>query len=245
MVTETLLRHYFEELLELPPELRHARIAALELHTDLRQRLVAMLGFDELATQSEPAREPLAFYEVVREGKGTTLKSMLIQDAHGSSPVRMDAARVLGDLVDDEHEFGDHSLVDTEIGSFQLLELIGQGGSSAVFKAVRAAGDGSQFVALKVLRTGLYSASAQRRFRREQAILAKLTHPNIASFIQGGISSAGIPYIAMELVDGVPINVAADERGLNIRQRLRWFCVLCRAIESAHASLVVHMDLKP
>ncbi|MEO6690542.1 MAG: serine/threonine-protein kinase [Dokdonella sp.] len=245
MATETLLRRYFEELLQLPPELRHARMAALELHQDLRQRLAAMLGFDELATNSTQAREAATPGDAVLESKGATLKSMLIQDAQGSSPVRMDAARVRNAFGDDDDEFGDHSLVGTEIGSFQLIDLIGQGGSSAVFRAVRAAGDGSQIVALKVLRTGLYSASAQRRFRREQAILAKLTHPNIASFVEGGISSAGIPYIAMELVDGLPINVAADDRGLNIRQRLRWFCVLCRAIESAHASLVVHMDLKP
>jgi serine/threonine-protein kinase len=60
------------------------------------------------------------------------------------------------------------SLVGTSIGGFRLLALIGQGGSSAVFRAERDAGDASQIVALKVLRTGLYSEDAQRRFRREQ-----------------------------------------------------------------------------
>jgi tetratricopeptide (TPR) repeat protein len=245
MAKETSLRHHFEELLELSPKLRSARIASLQLPQELCEQLAAMLRFDELATMTRKDRDVSGDVPGVRANTGATLKGMLVHGVDGASPLRKEVASMLGAMRDDEFEFGDHTLAGTEIGSFKLLELIGQGGSSAVFRAVRAAGEGSQFVALKVLRTGLYSADAQRRFRREQSILAKLAHPNIARFIEGGISSAGIPYIAMELVDGVAITKAADERSLNLRHRLGLFCALCRAIEAAHASLIVHMDLKP
>jgi eukaryotic-like serine/threonine-protein kinase len=151
------------------------------------------------------------------------------------------------DIVD--HFRGDEDLVlgliGSMVGSFRLLALIGEGGSSAVFRAERAAGSGAQTVALKLLRTGLFSVDGQRRFRREQSILAQLTHPNIAHLIEAGISDAGIPYIAMEFIDGRPITEDADARALSLRDRLRLFATLCRAIDTAHAALVVHRDLKP
>src|SRR6187551_636100 len=68
------------------------------------------------------------------------------------------------------------SLVGSRIGPFRVLDLIGEGGSSAVFRADRSAGSGAQIVALKLLRTGLFTTEGQQRFRREQAILAQLTH---------------------------------------------------------------------
>jgi serine/threonine-protein kinase len=131
------------------------------------------------------------------------------------------------------------------IGPFLVLDVIGHGGSALVLRAQRAAGDGVQTVALKLLRTGLYSADAQRRFAREQAILAQLSHPHIARLIEGGVSANGLPYIAMELVEGLPITDYAERHALAIPQRLRLALMLCRAVEAAHIALVVHRDLKP
>jgi serine/threonine protein kinase/tetratricopeptide (TPR) repeat protein len=241
---ETSLREPFEELIELAPELRIARLAALDLTDETRVRLQAMLVFDEFVALVPGEREARMVAQDLPESERTLLHAMLKTDSRVSDSLRGGAAEVMSRLRDDD-ELGEQSLVGTRIGTFRLLALIGQGGSSSVFRAAREAGDGSQFVALKLLRTGLYSADAQRRFRREQAILAQLTHPNIASLIEGGVSSAGIPYIAMELVDGVPITKAADERGLNVEQRLAWFATLCRTIEAAHTALIIHRDLKP
>ncbi len=136
-------------------------------------------------------------------------------------------------------------LVGSSIGPYRLDALIGEGGSSVVFRAHRAIGDARQVVALKLLRTGLFSADAQRRFRREQGLLARLTHPNLARLIDGGVSEAGIPYIAMELVDGLPITQHADTRALRLRERLKLFLGVCRAVDAAHRALIVHRDLKP
>ncbi len=131
------------------------------------------------------------------------------------------------------------------VGGFKLIALIGEGGTSVVFRAERAVGTATQIVALKMLRTGLFSAEAQRRFAREQSILAQLTHPHIARLIEGGVADNGAPYIAMEYIDGQPITRHADARALDLNARLRLFVTLCRAVDAAHAALVVHRDLKP
>jgi eukaryotic-like serine/threonine-protein kinase len=132
-----------------------------------------------------------------------------------------------------------------QIGPFRIMSVLGQGGTSFVFRAERAAGDAKQTVALKLLFGGLLSPDAQRRFGREQAILAQLSHPNIARLIEGGISDIGVPYIAMELVEGEPITLHAGAHTLSLRARIALMVTLCQAIEAAHGALVVHRDLKP
>lgn len=140
---------------------------------------------------------------------------------------------------------GGDGLIGSEIGPYRLLDVIGQGGTSIVFRAQRSSGAGTQTVALKMLRTGLFSADGQRRFRREQGVLAQLSHPNIARLIDGGITDAGIPYIAVEFVDGSPITEFANARALDLRARLALLAKTCRAVDSAHRALIVHRDLKP
>lgn len=136
-------------------------------------------------------------------------------------------------------------LVGTDIGPYRLTAVLGQGGTSIVFRAERHLGEGVQVVALKLLRTGLFSADGQRRFRREQGVLSQLSHPHIAALIDGGISAGGIPYIVMEFVDGVSITDYARANALDLPARLRLFASVCRAVDSAHRALVVHRDIKP
>ena len=145
--------------------------------------------------------------------------------------------------AEDEDEVA--AMVGRSIGSWRLRDLIGQGGSSVVFRATRDLDGAVQDVALKLLRTGLFSDEARRRFRRERAILVQLSHPNLVRLVDGGISEAGIPYIVMELVDGVPLTTHADEHGLDRDARLRLLAELCRAVDAAHRALIVHRDLKP
>ena len=239
------LRELFDEVVELSPEVREARIAALDLPTAMSVRLQAMVVFDEIVELAPALRKARVAELDLPDAVRARLHAMLAADTTARTLVKASRPAAIERFAGDADEMLGQSLVGTCIGSFRLRDVIGQGGSSVVFRAEREAGDGSQVVALKLLRTGLYSADAQRRFRREQAILAQLTHPNIAGLIEGGVSSAGIPYIAMELVDGVPITQAADARGLNLVQRLAWFSKLCRTIEAAHTALIVHRDLKP
>ncbi|MBO9664337.1 tetratricopeptide repeat protein [Dokdonella sp.] len=133
----------------------------------------------------------------------------------------------------------------TRIGPFELLDVLGEGGSSTVFRAARTQGGVRQQVALKLLRRGLYSPDAQRQFRRERLALAQLQHPGIARLIEGGVTESGLAYIALDLVDGMPITDYARARRLDLRARLGLFLQVCRAVEAAHRALIVHRDLKP
>jgi len=243
--TEVPLRKLFDGFADVPPGIREARIAALQLPDDHAERLRNLFAFDALLAIPPDSRTSKAREMGLSEHVIARAHAMLSTDRRQSELQRSIAVSAAELLRNDDDEVLGQTLIGTLIGSFLLTELLGEGGSSTVFRCERDAGGGLQNAALKLLRTGIFSPDARRRFRREQAILAHLTHPNIARLIECGVSSFGIPYIAMELVEGTPITRAADERCLGISERLTWFCTLCRTIQAAHASLIVHRDLKP
>jgi eukaryotic-like serine/threonine-protein kinase len=115
----------------------------------------------------------------------------------------------------------------------------------AVYEAVRADDEFNRRVAVKLLRRGLESDLALRRFRNERQILADLAHPNIAALLDGGTTPDGQPYIVMEYVEGAPITRWCDERRLPARERAALLARVCEAVEYAHRNRVVHRDLKP
>ena len=94
-----------------------------------------------------------------------------------------------------------------------------------MFLAERADGAFEQQVALKLLRPGLDSEIDHDRFRAERQILATLNHPNIARLLDGGITTTALPFLALEYVDGQPIDAYCDAHALTVRQRLELFVV--------------------
>ncbi len=84
-----------------------------------------------------------------------------------------------------------------------------------------------------------------RRFRNERQLLATLTHPNITRLLDGGVTSSGDPYLAMEYIDGQPLDRYCADRKLPIEARIRLFLQVCEAVEFAHRNLIIHGDLKP
>ncbi|HEX2583936.1 MAG TPA: serine/threonine-protein kinase [Steroidobacteraceae bacterium] len=132
-----------------------------------------------------------------------------------------------------------------KIGSYKVVGVIGEGGMGQVLLAERADQQFKQRVAIKLLRRGVSSYQLQTRLKLERQILATLEHPYIAKLIDGGTTPEGTPYIVMEYVDGVPINVYCDHQRLTIEQRLRLFQKVCSAVQCAHQHLIVHRDLKP
>ncbi|MBS0382669.1 MAG: serine/threonine protein kinase [Proteobacteria bacterium] len=177
-------------------------------------------------------------------GLRATLERMLAADAEdGGLLPTGDAARAAQAIG--ETEPADPLPAGSRIGPFELLEVLGEGGSSTVFRAFREIEGVRQEVAVKLLARGLYTADARRRFHHERAALARLRHPGIARLIEGGIADNGLAYIALELIEGVPITRHVRERNLPERSRLTLFLKVCRAVESAHRALIVHRDLKP
>lgn len=129
-------------------------------------------------------------------------------------------------------------------GSFVLRSQLGAGGMGEVWLADRQGDDFQQEVALKLLRRGAESVDSLRRFQQERRILAELSHPNIARFIDGGVQE-GQPWYAMTRVEGEPITDYARRQGLDVRRRVELMLPVCEAVAFAQSRLVVHRDLKP
>ena len=131
----------------------------------------------------------------------------------------------------------------TAVGQFTVDRLIGRGGMGEVYAAHRSDGSFDQRVALKLLRPE--AAARADLFDRERRMLAGLEHPGIARLIDGGIATDGRPYMAMEYVDGAPIDAWCAAHGADLDIRLRLAREICDAVGYAHARLVIHRDLKP
>ncbi len=135
-------------------------------------------------------------------------------------------------------------LIGTEIGPYSVIRFIGHGGMGDVYLVQRDEPFRQQ-LALKIIRPGMDTREVTRRFEMERQILASLNHPNIGRLFDGGVTADGLPYFAMEFVDGTPITGYADARSMAISDRLRLFQDVCRAVHHAHQNLVIHRDLKP
>jgi serine/threonine-protein kinase len=131
------------------------------------------------------------------------------------------------------------------IGPYRTIRLIGSGGMGSVFLAERADGQFEQQVAVKVMRAGLDGAEARRRFLAERQIVARLSHPNIARLLDGGLTDQGVPFFVMEFVDGLPITAYCDGAGLALADRLALVRTVGEAVQYAHEHLIIHRDLKP
>jgi serine/threonine-protein kinase len=123
--------------------------------------------------------------------------------------------------------------------------VLGHGGMGTVLAGVRDEAGFVQRVAIKRLHAGSWSLHARERFLRERVILAGLEHPNIARLVDGGVDETGLPYFAMERIEGAPITEHCRVANLELPARLRLLEQICHAVEYAHARLVVHRDIKP
>ncbi len=134
---------------------------------------------------------------------------------------------------------------------YTILERLNQGGQGVVFRAHHA--PTNRVVALKVLHGGAYATSAQRRrFEREIEAVAALRHPGIVTVYDSGTTPDGAPFLAMEFVEGYPLDryVRRLIRGVRsdrarTTMMLRLFASVCDAVNAAHQRGVIHRDLKP
>ena len=131
------------------------------------------------------------------------------------------------------------------VGPYRILRKLAEGGMGTVWLAHRTDVMVNRPVALKLPRGAWLGAGLAERMAEEREILAALNHPNIARLYDAGIASSGQPYLALEYVEGRPIDEYVKARQLPVRARLRLFLLVARAVAHAHARLIVHRDLKP
>ena len=130
------------------------------------------------------------------------------------------------------------------IPNYRILHELHRGGQGVVFKATQEST--KRTVALKFILHGVFATERQRfRFEREIDLASRLTHPNIVTVFDGGISN-NQPFCAMEYIDGRPLsrfNPASEE--LSVRESIQLFLKICDAVGYAHSKGVIHRDLKP
>lgn len=134
--------------------------------------------------------------------------------------------------------------VPERIGPYRVLHELGRGGVGHVYLAEQEQ-PVQRLVALKLILAGAASDDILRRFDSERQAMARLNHPNIAQIFDAGTSEGGIPYIAMEYVDGEPVTAYARRHGLGLEQRLELFAQVCDAVQHAHQKGILHRDIKP
>jgi serine/threonine-protein kinase len=133
----------------------------------------------------------------------------------------------------------------TTVGPYQVQRALGEGGMGSVWLAERTDGLIRRPVALKLPRGPWPPAILAERFSRERDIVAGLEHPHIARLYDAGVASDGRPYLALEYVEGRPLDLYSREHRLDVRERIRVFLQVVHAVAYAHSRLVVHRDLKP
>src|SRR6185312_14337061 len=131
------------------------------------------------------------------------------------------------------------------VGAYTLERLIGRGGMGEVWLASRSDGRFEGHCAIKFVDSLMPRGRLVERFRHEGRLLARLTHANIARLIDAGTTEDGRPYLAIEYIDGEPIDQYCRSHALSIEQRVRLFCDVVSAVATAHANLIIHRDLKP
>jgi len=132
------------------------------------------------------------------------------------------------------------------VGPYRLQRLLGHGGMGAVYLARRDDGEFEREVALKLIRSGGEDESSRRRFERERRILSRLEHPSIARLYEGGVDDeSGLPWFAMERIEGESLTVWCASRRSSLRERVRLIVAAGNAVQYAHQQLVIHRDLKP
>lgn len=129
-------------------------------------------------------------------------------------------------------------------GRYEVIQLIGQGGMGAVYKARDAELD--RFIALKTIRPNLAkNADTLRRFKQELILARQVTHRNVIRIHDLG-QSDGVKFITMDFVEGRDLRSLTDEKGkFEPREAALIMLQICRALEAAHGEGVIHRDLKP
>jgi serine/threonine protein kinase len=213
--------------------------AAMEIHDEAERRAMldsACAGDRQLRAQVE---------ELI--GTSGQAEGFFAECATAITATREELEPLLalnGDGRDGALKDGIGDLAGSTIGSYKLLERIGEGGCGAVYMAEQEK-PVRRHVALKVIKLGMDTRSVIARFEAEQHALALMDHPGIARVLDAGATDSGRPYFVMELVRGVRITTYCDDNKLDIERRLNLFIQVCQAVQHAHQKGIIHRDLKP
>ncbi len=167
---------------------------------------------------------------------------LLDQACAGDSELRDEVEALL--IHDQDPGESDRRSPCNRIGSYRLLQKIGEGGMGEVWEAEQVEPIRRR-VALKLVKWGMDTKEVLARFESERQALALMNHPNIAKAHEAGSTDEGRPFFAMEYVKGVALTQYCDSQRLSTRDRLKLFLQVCDGVQHAHQKGVIHRDIKP
>lgn len=151
----------------------------------------------------------------------------------------------VGEMAKEDAEAHLPKMEGKTVGKYKIISQLGYGGMGTVYLAERADDSFEQQVALKFIRGGMNRNLLSARFKQEQQIQAKLSHPSIPALYDADVDEHGTPYIVMEYVKGKPISEYLKEKNPGLKVKIALFIQICQVIHFAHQNLVIHRDLKP
>jgi serine/threonine protein kinase len=128
---------------------------------------------------------------------------------------------------------------------YRLSAILGQGGFGTVYRGLHLTLN--KDVAVKVLHPDyLQSPDVVQRFRQEGVSACRVRHPNAVAVLDAGTTSSGVPYLVMELLEGISLADELTQKGaLRLRRAVELIDPVCNALREAHSSGIIHRDIKP
>jgi serine/threonine-protein kinase len=208
---------------------------------DVQHWNVLQEAFDRLS-EMQPEDQASALRQL--EGDDITLanevRELLEEDALGQQLPEMNVERLLQDAL---HRDDLPWPVQSHIGPYRLIKLLGEGGMGVVYLAERS--DIAGQVAIKLLRDAWLSPGRRQRFAIEQQMMGLLNHPSIARIYDAGTTMDGTPWFVMEFSSGVIITEHLRARNAKVREIAMLFATVCETVRYAHSLAIIHRDLKP
>ncbi|MCU0227618.1 MAG: serine/threonine-protein kinase, partial [Bryobacterales bacterium] len=164
----------------------------------------------------------------------------------GEAPQRIARVEDLLSAYEDAPHFMEPQFpIPGKLGPWVVRGELGHGGMGRVLEALHEDPSLGRRVAIKVIGEGRAVPGLLEAFLQERAILARLEHPAIARLYDTGCTAEGLPYFAMEYVDGIAYDVWLRESRPTPRESVRLLLSIAGAVAYAHRHFVAHGDLKP
>jgi len=196
----------------------------------------------EQALEQEPGRRSVFLDEACQGDAALRLEVESLLSAHGRAADFIEAGPV-GANAGRTSVAAAQSLTGRQIGHYQILAPLGEGGMGIVYKARDQHLD--RFVAIKVLPPELVADhDRKRRFVQEAKAASALNHPNIIT-VHDIANDNGTDFIVMEYVQGKTLGQLIPRRGLKLNDVLKYSIQMADALAKAHTAGIVHRDIKP